>query len=188
MKSLDSFHFHLTHQGGGTPLLAGIVMQEALGDVVSPDKLSIELEGEMGVIFIKTQVITAGDTTYMVNPLTGQWEALPLDVSPMGFFDPQGGIAAIMAQVTQVTLAGQGGDGERFYIIRGRAPTEALRPLFGAVAEGVTVDVELKIGVNSLRLLEAIVTGRVTPNEREGVVRTIRLSNFNEPVTIEPPQ
>ena len=64
---------------------------------------------------------------------------------------------------------------------------EALTSLLGPTLEGVLVDVELTIDVDDLYLLEARVKGRVTSTDEDEIVRTVTMSDFNEPITIEPP-
>ena len=165
-------------------MLPGLLIQEAEGDVISPDKISTDFSGSFGGFAVKSSLITIGDKSYMTNPLTGQWEDVPTDVSPLGFFNPRQGIASMMSQVTSPTLLPGGGDSIR---VQGRIPAEALAPLLGATVKGTTVAVELAIDANELYLLEAVFDGRVTPTEIDGVIRVIRLSRFNEPITIEPP-
>ena len=60
-------------------------------------------------------------------------------------------------------------------------------PLLGGLVEGTTVSVRLTIDADSLFLKQAILDGRVTATEPDGVVRTITLSEFDKQVTIEPP-
>ena len=184
MEALRSFHFRLDHRRGGTPLLPGLLIQEAEGDVISPDQISTDFSGSFGGFAVKSSLITIGDKSYMTNPLSGQWEDVPTDVSPLGFFNPRQGIASMMSQVESPTLLPGGRDTIR---VQGRMPAEALAPLLGATVKGTTVAVELAIDANELYLLEAVFDGRVTPTEIDGVIRVIRLSRFNEPITIEPP-
>ena len=74
------------------------------------------------------------------------------------------------------------------FVIEGDLPVEALEPLLGgSLMEGNTVDVRLTIDSDSLFLTSAVLDGRLTPIEPDGVVRTITLSEFNEQVTIDPP-
>ena len=89
-----------------------------------------------------------------------------------------------MSQVEQPSLL-PGTDGA--YRIRGKLPAEALRSLLGSALRDVTVDVVLTLDAEALYLLEAVIDGRVTPAEEDGVVRVITLSRFNEPFAIEPP-
>lgn len=185
MERLGSFQFHLGHKSGGTPLSPGLLLQEAQGTVIKPDKISAQFSGTFGGFAIKSGLITLGDDSYMTNPLTGRWESVPRQVSPLGFFNPSLGIAAMMSQVEQVALLPGGKDVHR---LKGRLPTEALAPLLGTTLKGTTVGVELAIDGSHFYLLEATIEGTVTPGEPEGTVRLITISRFNEPFTIQPPQ
>lgn len=184
MESLDSFHFELTHRSGSTPMLPNLSVREAAGDVVKPDRLSVSFSGTFGNFAVKSSVIAIGDSSYMTNPLTGRWEGIANEVSPLGFFNPREGIAAIMSQVTQVSLVSADAEALR---LRGALPAEALAPLLGATVKGTTIAVELKLDARRLYLLEAVLDGRVTALEPDGVVRLITLSRFNQPIAIEPP-
>ena len=47
---------------------------------------------------------------------------------------------------------------------------------------------EAWIDKDTFRILQAYLVGRITPDEQEGITRTLRLSGLNQPVAIEPPQ
>ena len=183
--ALNTFRFQLEHnRDGGTPLTDTLTVTEADGRVVSPDSVSIEFAGTLGNFAVRSSLITLGDDSYMTNPLTGVWEQVAREVSPLGFFDPQRGIGSMMTEVQSPVLVSKS---EADYEIEGALPVEALEPLLGGLVEGTTVNVRLTIDSDSLFLKRAILDGRVTAIEPDGVVRTITLSEFNEQVTIEPP-
>ena len=104
MEKLRSFRFRLVHESGGTPLLPNLVVQEVQGDVIKPDRISADFSGTFGGFAIKSSLISLGDASYMTNPLTGQWESVPTQVSPLAFFDPGRGIAAMMSRVEEASL------------------------------------------------------------------------------------
>lgn len=185
MESLASFQFRLGHKSGGTVFAPGLLIQEAEGTVIKPDKISAQFSGSLGGFAIRSGLVTLGGAGYMTNPLTGRWESVPTEVSPLGFFNPSLGIAAIMSHVDQVGLLP---DGKGVHKLKGRLPAEALAPLLGATVKGTSVAMELTIDASLFYLLEAVVDGRVTSGEPDGTVRVITLSRFNEPFTIQPPQ
>ena len=185
MEALVSFEFQLTHKSGGTTLIPGLVIKEAEGFVIKPDKISAEFSGAFGGFAIKAGLITLGEDSYMTNPLTGRWETVPREVSPLGFFDPSKGIAAMMSRVTEATV--EPGEGD-VYTVVGSLPAEAMAPLLGSTVKGSTISVELTIDATDLYLLEARVSGRVTAAEPDGTIRVIRLTRFNEEFTIEAPE
>ena len=183
--ALKTFRFQLEHnRDGGTPLTETLTVTEADGIVVSPDAVSIEFAGTVGNFAVRSSLITLGDDSYMTNPLTGVWEQVAREVSPLGFFDPQRGIGSMMTQLQSPVLVSKS-DSE--FEIEGALPVEALEPLLGGLTQGTTVNARLTIDASSLFLRQAILDGRVTATEPDGVVRTITLSEFNEQVTIEPP-
>ena len=184
MESLESFHFRLEHKAGGTPILPILVIDSAEGDVVKPDKVSSEFSGLFGQLVIKSSQITVGPSTYITNPLSGQWEHVPVEISPMGFFNPSRGIADVMSRIEQPSLLRHT---QKMYRISGTLPAEALTSLFGATTKETRVAVELSIDARSLYLLEATINGRVTPTEPDGTIRIITFSRFNQPASIASP-
>jgi hypothetical protein len=188
MQALGSFHFRLRHESGSIELLPGLLIDELEGDVINPDKLSISFTGVYGTGFaIKVSLISLGDDSYMTNPLTGQWEAVASNISPLGFFNPGQGIAAMMLGVEQARLLGDLGDKEGVYQLGGDLPAEALAPLLGRALKDTTVRVELTIDADAFYLLQARISGRVIPSDTDRVVRVITISNFDKPATIEAP-
>ena len=184
MESLRSFHFRLDHPSGGTTLVPNLIIEEAEGNVISPDKISVEFNGTLGSFAVKSSLITLGDTTYMTNPLTGQWQDVPKEISPLGFFDPGKGIRSMMSHVEDLSLLQNSGDVHR---INGSLSAGALSPLVGPTVVGTTVAIELIFDTDSLYLIEIVIDGRVTSTEPDGTVRVITLTQHNEPITIEPP-
>ena len=183
-SDLDSFHFRLDHRGGGTPIAPNLTITEADGDVVSPDKIAIDFAGTLGAFAVRSSLVTIGEDSFMTNPLTGKWEAVPRNVSPLGFFDPRVGIGSMLTRVQAPVLLSTGKDEHR---VGGDLPVDALRPLLGPQTEGTTVRVELTIDAVTNYLTKAVLDGRATASEPDGVVRIITLSRFNESLIIEPP-
>lgn len=184
--ALNTFHFKLEHnEAGGTPLSGSLTVTEAEGDVARPDRISTEFAGTLGNFAVRSSLISVGEESYLTNPLTGAWERVAREVSPLGFFDPQQGIGSMMSEVRSPALISHSAEE---YRIDGTLDVAALRPLLGTSAQGTTVQVQLTIDVDTLFLKRAVIEGRATATEPDGVVRTITLSNFNESVSIQPPQ
>ena len=184
MAALESFHFRLTHESGGTPIGQGLVIREVQGDVARPDKISLEVSGLAGSFAMRLSLITIGDNGFISNPITGEWEPVPAEVSPLGFFEPTRGVSEIMRRIESPRLISTDDDS---YAISGTIASEGLASLFGAVEEGNSIDIDVVIDATSLFLLEARLEGRITASEEDGVIRIITLSRFNEPVEIESP-
>ena len=186
MSQLAAFHFRLEHSdNGSTPFSDTLDITEAEGDVVSPDSVSIEFAGRFSDRFaMRASLITIGDDSYMTNPLSGNWERVPPEVSPLAFFDPQDGIGAMIAGIRNPSLSSKDGNG---FIIAGDLDSQALRPLLGPATQRGTVRVEVSLDKDTLYLKRAIIAGRLTAAEPDGITRTITLSQFNEPLRVSAP-
>lgn len=185
-SQLESFHFRLEHNDeGSTPFTDTLDIVEAEGDVVSPDSISIDFSGRFsGRFALKASLITIGSDSYMTNPLTGNWEEVPAEVSPLGFFDPQQGIGAMMTGMRNPALTSE--EGAEFRI-EGDLDVQALRPLLGSATQGDSVRVELTLARDTLYLKKAVIEGRATANDPDDIIRTIYLSRYNESDSITAP-
>ena len=184
MTDLESFHFRLEHNTGGTPLVQNLSLISADGYVAKPNKLSLEFTGSVGNFAMRGNLITVDGRTFMTNPLNDEWQTLQGQVSPLAFFDPAKGISGMMSQVTGPTVTEV--HANEIHLV-GRLPVSALAPLFGTTADGV-INIELTINTPDLYLTKVVLDGRITETELDGVVRTITLDQFNEPTIIEPPR
>ena len=188
VNAVESFHFVLAHPKGGTPMLDALLIHDGEGDVVKPDKLSVEFGGVFGNIYITADFIAVGGQSYMTNPFSGNWELVPSEVNPISFFSPEKGLAAIIAGVSNPTLIASDPD---TYRVGGKLPPQALASFFGETihSEDVNdfVDVELTLDAESYLLIGVVLDGRITEGEPYDTVREITVSGFDQPVEIEPP-
>ena len=186
LDALSSFHFGLDQKGGGTPIAMGLEMTAASGDIARPDKLKIKVFAG----FVEVEVITVGEITYMTNPLTGKWEPLPSEFTAVKLFDPDTGLTAIVGGITKTTkIAEEKIAGVLCYHIKGVLDSGELRPIScGMAIEGVPIDTDVWIGKDDFLLRQIRLEGQVTEGEEPGIVRTLSVSNFDQPVTIELPE
>ncbi len=188
LGDLDSFHFTLSHPEGGTPMLEALLIHDAEGDVVKPDRLAVEFGGVFGNIYITASFISIGEDNFMTNPFSGDWEEVPAEINPIAFFSPERGITNIIASISKPTLLDSD---ESEWRIAGLLPPQALESIFGDTIssddESDWVSVELTLDAESYLLRSVKMEGRVTEREPPGTVREITLSGFNEPPEIEPP-
>jgi lipoprotein LprG len=190
METLSSFHFELDQVGGGTPIAMGLEMTKAVGDVARPGKLKTTISATIAGMFLEVGIITVGETTYMTNPLTMQWEPLPSEFSAVALFNPDIGIKAIIKGVKNPTkLEDEEVAGIFCYHLKGTLDSSDLRPFVGSAAlEGIPIGTEIWIGKDDFLLRQIKLEGRLTEAEKPGIIRTITLSKFDQPVTIELPE
>ena len=188
LGDLDSFHFTLSHPEGGTPMLDALLIHDADGDIVKPDRLAVEFGGVFGNIYIKASFISIGENNFMTNPFSGDWEAVPAEINPIAFFSPERGITNIIGSVSKPMLIDSDESG---WHIAGLLPPQALEAIFGETIssddESDWVSVELTLDADSYLLRSVKMEGRITEAEPPGTVREITLSGFNEAPEIEPP-
>ncbi len=190
LDMVTSLHFDLSQKGGGTPIAMDMEMTAAYGDTMPPDRLAMTIEGTVGQMFMETDLITVGEITYMQKPWDGNWEQLSDDFQAIKLFSPETGIKAVMESATDLSLIDQ----EEFggvlcYHMKGSILSEALDSIaVGHAAEGLPVDVELWIGIADLLLRKVVLDGQICEDENIGIIRTLVLSDFNEPIIIELPE
>ncbi len=188
LEAAGSFHFALDQVGGGTPIAMGIEMTKASGDLVKPDKLKTVIVGTAAGFSIQVQVITVGGATYMTNPLSGNWELLPSTFQVLSVFDPASGVAAIMKEIAgAVRLADEDLGGTLCYHLSGDVDSSKLAAIAGSSAQGVTIKAEVWIAQSDFLPRQIKLTGKITATEKDGIVRTLTFSAYNEDVKIEKP-
>ena len=187
-EALDSFHFTMDHRGGGTPIAMGLEMERVEGDAVAPDRLSAVIEANISGLFFEVSTIAIGDSTYLTNPFTGEFEDISDAITPGGFFDPARGVGAIIGGAREATLIGETflGDVPVFHLA-GKVDSESLRSISGSAVEGIVLDAEIWVGMDDFLVRQLTLDGRITEEEVDGIVRTITLSDFDQPFTIEAP-
>jgi hypothetical protein len=78
-------------------------------------------------------------------------------------------------------------DGTRVYHLSGAVPAAAIVDMIGGQAVVELVGGELWVGADDFLVRQVRLQGAIAPAEKASVVRVLKLSRFNEPVTIEPP-
>lgn len=189
MQAVNSFHFALDQVGGGTPITMGIEMTKASGDVIKPDKIQTTISATALGAVVEVKMVTVGGTTKMTNPLSGQWETLSDQFKVLAVFDPASGIAAVIKGLANPTaLQDETVGGTLCYHLKGTITSDVLSPITGAAAKGVPIATEVWIGKQDFLVQQVKLTGKVTDTEKEGIVRTLTFSNFNQNINITLPQ
>jgi hypothetical protein len=189
LQAVNSFHFLLDHTGGGTPITNGIEMTKAAGDVLKPDKMQAAIDGTAMGFAITVKLVSVGDKTLMTNPLNGKWESPSAQFQVFNIFNPATGIGAITKGITNPSILAEDQiDSTPCYHLKGTIVSEALRPLTGNSITGVSISSEVWIGKLDFLMRQVKLTGKITDTEKDGIVRTLILSNFNQQIDITLPQ
>lgn len=188
MADVSTFQFVLASQGGDTPLPGGMALSGANGVMARPDRVDLTARARFAGFVVEVRVINVAGVTYMTNPLTGGWQRFEGNLNPLAFFDPAQGVTLVLDSVTEPAIvASEPVAGYETYHITGRLPAGAVQFISGSFVEGSVLDADLWIDRDDSLLRKVQLKGRITQGEVDGVVRNLTFSNFNEPVSIQPP-
>ena len=197
--ALDSFRFDIEVSYAiesadlGADLLA--VALEISGDFSAPDMVQAVVSMSLGFLTIETEFVGIGDEVYVRDPDTGLWVT---EESAGIFPNPSGIIAQEAADFRDITLAGTETLGGIEYLVI-EAVADALGTSgddFGTVSGDF--DVTVWVGVADGLIGQIRTEGDIDPTEGgplgaagvEGsavMTLTMRLSGYNQDVTIEAP-
>lgn len=190
MGALDSLAFTLTHEKGSTPLMTGIVMNEMEGAVDLPDKFSVDIKAEATVFsaFIEIKVIGIENTYHMTDPISGNWREISPGVLPFNFANLGRTLGGILTSIQgPMEEARESIGGQRTVHIKGTVTSRDLAALIPNAANNIEVGMEVWIQERDAFLIRARIEGPVVSTDPPDVVRILNFTNFNEPVTVEPP-
>ena len=186
--ALKSFHFTLDVQN--VPRSgAGLQLTSAEGDVVVPDRAQADIGGTFAGVPITTQVVAIGEKVWLKNPLSGEWQSIDVNTTPIALLDPSKGVLAVMEGISEPTDEGtEEIDGVTLRKVSGTASAVDVAPLVAVSPSDREVPVMLWIGEEDSLLHRIEVSGPVAEGEPDDVVRVVEISRFDEPVTIEAPE
>jgi len=189
LTEAKSFHFRLEHENGSTEIPLNLLLTSAEGDVVVPDRLSADIEARSGRTSVRVKVIGIGNTTWITNPFTRQWQRLPGNVSIRDVADPSNIVSSVVTALKSTEIAGRESvDGAAAFKVTGKVDSSALVAAFGGADEGLTLDVEVWVGAADFLPRKVRLKGAVTRDEAADIVRIVTLSKFNQTIEIKPPE
>jgi hypothetical protein len=185
MSALDSFRFQLTHESGHTTLSGSLQLTRA-GGLVAIDGLDLEAEATIGRAFVRVEAVVIGEQTWMTNPITGTWSEIAPEDSPFSFLDPVKLVADILGDTQQAAYSSDSASAGDL-IVAGTIPAQSLAALVGSVDPDAVPSVVLTLDQSNKRLKKIVISGLVQPDDESDTIRVITLSEFDEPVSLEPP-
>ena len=189
MDKVNSMHFELAQEGGGTPLMLGLEMKRADGDVVRPDKLQVLINTTFMGMAVDVKLTTVGDQTFITNPLTRRDEPITSDFKVLSVFNPDTGIKAVLEAMNELSQReDEQLDGRACYRIGGKVPSKTLQPFTLNFVEGAVADAEVWVDKQDFVVRQAKFTGRLIPQDQPTMVRTLKLSRFDENIDIKLPR
>ena len=107
-----SIWFVLEHENGFTEALGGLELTRVEG-AITETGMSIKAEANLGRIYIEVDAILIGTSTWLTNPLTGEWELLPDEENPIGFLQPIAAVRGVLEGLTEAEYIRTAGTGCR---------------------------------------------------------------------------
>ena len=180
-----SIWFVLEHENGFTEALGGLELTRVEG-AITETGMSIKAEANLGRIYIEVDAILIGTSTWLTNPLTGEWELLPDEENPIGFLQPIAAVRGVLEGLTAAEYFEAPEPGVD-YQIKSPLSAEALKSLLGEIIpDGIGV-AEVVMDHETFEMKSARITGALQIRDTAETVRILQMSRYGEEFIIEPP-
>ena len=180
-----SIWFLLEHENGFTEALGGLELTRVEG-AISETGMSITAEANLGRIYIEVDAVLIGTSTWLTNPLTGEWELLPDEQNPIGFLQPIAAVRGVLEGLTAAEYLESPETGKD-YQITSPLRAEALKSLLGEIIPDVTGVAEVVIDHQTFEMKSARITGALQIRDSDSTVRILEMSRYGEDFVIEQP-
>lgn len=206
MSALESFHFRLTTQDGTTTIFEGVELESVEGAVQRPESFTATVNAVVAVVPVSLEVVGIGDTIWVQDPLSGDGSYREIGVASglADILNPDRIFLRALRLVENPTIAGEDEvDGIATTVIEGEfVPARALELVGTPVAtpDPAEMEEEAGIGLNlddplftqlwidgEGRVVQLAFQGALTTAEDPGIIRVLRLSEFDQPIEITPP-
>jgi hypothetical protein len=187
-NATQSMHFVMQAEHLGTVSGLDADVQKADGDVARPDKLKANATVTTSIASFDVQLILIGAQGWYTNPLTGEFEQTDQFNGFQVLFDQNKGIGAQLTALKNPSQPTDGSaNGVACWKISGTLPASTVGQYVGAPNATGDIPVTVCLGKDDGRLHQIILRGALTTHDTDQTARTILFSNFDKPVTIEPP-
>lgn len=188
MTGIETVRFKLDIDG----TISGLMIKQAEGVMTRDGEVSARADVAQAGQVVQYEYVLAEGAAYLKGP-TGGFQPLPphfarLIYNPSKLLDDSSGLRPTLAEAQDAeTEAVETVDGLATYRIRASISTEPLQGVSALPAGQQRLDSVLWIDQDSRRLIQVRVPFKPSGSDDETVF-TVRLSDFNGPADIEPPQ
>lgn len=183
-----TFHFIMTVANPGPVPAGGYNVTSANGDVQRPDELSAQATASIGFASANVKLIIIGSQEWITDPITQKFSSTTDFASFLAIFDPTNGIGSLLGELQNPSKASAGSaNGVSCWKVSGTVPPDKLTPIFGSITATSPVPTTVCIDKTSNELDSVTLSGVITSGDTAQTSRTFYLSNFDKPVTIQPP-
>lgn len=192
LAEIQSLHFTLDIEGETLIDETGAIgLLSAEGELQRPDKVLVEFRiSILGAGSVSIRMITIGENSWTTDLITGNWGVAPPEFgyNPSILYDNQDGLGPVMGKLDSATLAGtEKLDGREAWLVTGEVASSTISALTAGTMVGDPVSIELWIDTETYDLLQVRVKEPKSDENDDPAIWTMKLSDFDDEVTIEPP-
>jgi len=190
MGSVESVRFMIERSGAPIYIdpLDTLNFASAEGQFSAPSSANALVTLAVGSINAQIGAIAIDGTTWLTNPITGEWEDAPdgYIFDPATLFDPEQGWRPLLASgLSDVEWVGEEEiNGEPRYHIRAQADQDRVAVILAGLIKKQPVELDMWIEPTTGYVREAELS---TVNEGQTSDWYIEFTEFGEPVEIAPP-
>ncbi len=185
MQAVETLRYEIELSGAPITLL-GVELRSARGQYGAPESSQAMLEAAIGGLTIELATIAIGGTSWLTNPLTGAWDEYTGSraFNPAIIFDPELGWKPLLTtDLSGARLVGP--DEGDTYLVTGTAAGARVEVLTAGLVESQPVEMQFNIDRESTLVTRMEFN---TIGETGETVWVLELSEFDEPVSIDPPE
>jgi LppX_LprAFG lipoprotein len=190
MQALKSFHFvyEVVKPQNAKPA-QGLEIAKIEGDVTADGKMKAAIDLLQNGVPVQVNFVALGDVHYIQDPTSQIWQGVPAAKSPVGKINLNTGAIQILQKLDKLEYVDtQDVGGVKTYHLKGSVAPAEVASIVGSVTATKPFAGEIWIGVDDHLVRRIQIEGGATTSEDPKTVRTIDLSAFDQPVTIEAPK
>lgn len=190
MQALKSFHlvYEVAKPETAKPA-QGLEVAKITGDVTADGKMQAAIDVLQNGIPLQVNFVAVGDIHYIQDPTSQRWQGVPAAMSPVGKLDLSMGAVQILQKIDKLEYVdSQDVGGVKTYHLKGSVSPTEVAGIVGAVTATTPFAGQIWIGLDDHLVRRIQIAGAATQGEDPKTVRTIDLSAFDKPLTIEAPK
>lgn len=190
MQALKSFHFvyEVVKPQSAAPAQR-FEIAKITGDVTADGKMKAAIDVLQNGVPLQVNFVALGDIHYIQDPTSEIWQGVPAAMSPVGKINLSTGAIQILQKIDKLEYVDtQDVGGAKTNHLKGLVAPAEVANIVGSVSGTEPFAGEIWIGVDDHLVRRIQIVGAATAGEDPKTVRTIDISAFDQPVTIEAPK
>jgi hypothetical protein len=185
-----SFHLTMKTDNLGNTDGSQIVIRDADGDVLMPDKIRAQASVLLSGQAVSINLISVGGNQFITDPITGQWRVVKGMFDPRALTNPDTGLIALASKLQNVTgPVADSANNLACWRVSGQLPAQDLAFFTGGgVPTGTLLATTIWVGQADGLPYKITVVGQAAKGDTAQTARTFLISKYNESISIVAPQ